>query len=98
MYAAFKPWTKSQDELTPRQAQVGREDPAEGAEFQFPEVLKTLSESPRDSTPSLATFSGPPPPPAMSRGYEEVLPGSAERILRTAEKEQDHRIDWDREA
>ena len=34
----------------------------------------------------------------MYRGYDEVLPGSAERILRMAEKEQDHRIGWEDEA
>lgn len=34
----------------------------------------------------------------MYRGYNEVLPGSAERILRMAEKEQDHRIGWEDEA
>ena len=34
----------------------------------------------------------------MSRGYEEVLPGSTERILRMAEKEQAHRIEWEDEA
>lgn len=34
----------------------------------------------------------------MYRGYNEVLPGSAERILKMAEKEQDHRIGWEDEA
>ena len=98
MYAAFKRWTKSQDALTPRQAQVGREDPAEGAEVPFPEVLKAPSESLRDSTSESAAFPVPLPPPAMFRGYEEVLAGSAERSLQMAEKEQAHRIEWEREA
>ena len=31
----------------------------------------------------------------MYAGYEEVLPGSADRIMRMAEKEQDHRIAMD---
>ena len=31
----------------------------------------------------------------MYRQYEDVLQGSAERILSMAEKEQDHRIDWE---
>lgn len=96
MYAAFKPWTKSQDALTPRQAQVGREGSAEGAEFPYPDVLKTPLVSLRDSTSESAAYSVPPP--AMSRGYEEVLPGSTERILRMAEKEQAHRIEWEDEA
>lgn len=95
MYAAFKPWTKSLGELTPRQAQVGREDPAEGANFPFPEVLMASPEGLRDSTSESAAFPDPLPPPAMYRGYEEVLAGSAERVLRMAEKEQAHRIKWE---
>ena len=38
-----------------------------------------------------AAFSGPIPPPAMFAQYEDALPGSADRILTQAEKEQDHR-------
>lgn len=34
----------------------------------------------------------------MYRGYNEVLPGSADRILRMAEKEQDRRIGRENEA
>ena len=34
----------------------------------------------------------------MYREYENALPGSAERILVMAEKEQDHRIAWETEA
>jgi uncharacterized membrane protein len=41
---------------------------------------------------------GPIPPPALFRQFEEILPGSADRILRMAEKEQDHRIDWEQSA
>ncbi len=40
-------------------------------------------------------FSGPLPPPQILGQYDEVLPGSAERILRMAEKQQDHRIGVD---
>lgn len=38
-----------------------------------------------------ASFSGPLPPPALLRQYEEILPGTAERIVSMAEKEQGHR-------
>jgi uncharacterized membrane protein len=38
-----------------------------------------------------ASFSGPLPPPAILRGYEEVCPGSAQRILAMAEQQGDHR-------
>lgn len=35
-------------------------------------------------------FSGPLPAPDILRGYDEILPGAAERIIRMAEKEQEH--------
>ena len=40
---------------------------------------------------SLESFEGPLPPPAVLEGYERVLPGSAERILRMAEQQAEHR-------
>ena len=36
-------------------------------------------------------FSGPMPPPSILRGYEDILPGSADRILKMAEKQSEHR-------
>ena len=45
-----------------------------------------------------ASFTGPLPPPSMFRGYEEANPGSADRILRMAESEQEHRTTWERQA
>ena len=36
-------------------------------------------------------FSGPIPPPNIIRGYEEVLPGAADRIIAMAEKQSAHR-------
>ena len=41
-------------------------------------------------------FSGPIPPPDIIKGYEEVLPGAAERILSMAEKQSAHRQDMER--
>ena len=41
-------------------------------------------------------FSGPIPPPSIIKGYEEILPGSADRILAMAEKQSDHRQEMDR--
>lgn len=38
-------------------------------------------------------YSGPLPPPDSLRGYEEVLPGAAERIFAASEKEQAHRME-----
>lgn len=37
-------------------------------------------------------YSGPIPPPEVFRGYEEVLPGSADRILKMTEEQLKHRI------
>ncbi|MCT0254521.1 MULTISPECIES: DUF2335 domain-containing protein [unclassified Synechocystis] len=37
-------------------------------------------------------YSGPIPPPEIIRGYEEVVQGSADRILKMTEKQLEHRI------
>lgn len=37
------------------------------------------------------SFSGPIPPPAILEGYERILPGAAERILRMSESQSQHR-------
>lgn len=37
------------------------------------------------------SFQGPLPPPGMLRQYDEVAPGTAERIIAMAESEQRHR-------
>lgn len=42
-------------------------------------------------------FSGPLPPPQVLQGYEDTLPGAAERILHMAEQEQKHRHGFDDE-
>lgn len=36
-------------------------------------------------------FSGPLPPPKIMRGYEEILPGAADRIMKMAEQQSAHR-------
>lgn len=40
-------------------------------------------------------MTGPLPPPSILAGYEQVLPGAAERIVSMAEKEQAHRHSFD---
>lgn len=47
-----------------------------------PDVIQTLTE---------ASYSGPLPPPSMYAQYEEVLEGSADRIMSMAENEQEIR-------
>ena len=51
-----------------------------------------LQMPPIKSVEQRLTYSSPLPPPEILRGYQEVLPGSVDRILKMAEKEQDHRI------
>lgn len=41
-------------------------------------------------------FSGPIPPPSIIKGYEEVLPGAADRIITMAEIQSKHRQDMER--
>lgn len=43
-------------------------------------------------------FQGPIPPPSLLEGYENLLPGSADRILAMAEKETDHRQNMEKKA
>lgn len=38
-------------------------------------------------------YSGPIPPPDIIKDYENILPGSADRIISMAEKQADHRRD-----
>ncbi len=40
-------------------------------------------------------FVGPLPPPALLAEYENILPGAGDRITTMAEKEQEHRIEWE---
>lgn len=47
---------------------------------------------------SMIAFSGPIPPPEQFEQYERILPGSADRILKMAEKQQDHRMTIEKEA
>ena len=43
----------------------------------------------------VAYYAGPIPPPAMLRDYEEVLDGSADRLLSMAERESKHRSTYE---
>lgn len=65
------------------------------------DLLKALPEDVSDELRTAvvqsATFVGPIPPPALFEHYDEVVPGAADRILKMAEKEQDHRHAWEME-
>lgn len=41
-------------------------------------------------------FSGPIPPPSIIKGYEDILPGTAERIVSMAENQAKHRQDMEK--
>jgi uncharacterized membrane protein len=56
------------------------------------EVVNTAIEIVREE------FSGPIAHPRHLREYEEIVPGSAERIIAMAEKQQNHNIDIQRDA
>lgn len=42
------------------------------------------------------TFAGPIPPPDLLAGYNDIIPDGAERILRMAEKQSDHRMEMEK--
>lgn len=43
----------------------------------------------------IESFKGPLPPPALYKAYDEILPGTAERILDMVMNEQNHRQNWE---
>lgn len=63
-----------------------------------PEILDSLPDDVREIVLQAASFSGPLPPSPMFREYEDVLPGAADRILGMAEKQAEHRQDWEKNA
>lgn len=65
-------------ENTPEVPQEPNENQSEGGK-----VVATLTSQ---------AMSGPLPPPALLNQYDQIVPGSAERILQMAEREQAHRI------
>ena len=82
------------------QTEIPRENPKELATNEkVEEVLAKLPEEIREKLPEnfrgeittlveQSFFTGPLPPPDLFRQYEEIHPGSADRILKLAEKEQ----------
>lgn len=40
-----------------------------------------------------SSYRGPIPPPELLEGYENILPGSADRIIAMTERQQNHRMD-----
>ena len=62
-----------------------------------PDVLKEQTSGVHLSSLSASIQQSPLPPADMFREYERTLPGSGDRILGMAEKEQNYRINWENE-
>jgi uncharacterized membrane protein len=66
------------------------------------EIVTRETGLPRDEAERLVSFvqryTGPMPPPELLRGYEVVVAGSAERIVKMAEQEQQFRHEMTRAA
>ena len=68
----------------------------------FPELKAKLGALPEEEQKdflravSIQHFQGPLPPPFILKDYEEILPGSADRILNMSERQQQHRIELER--
>ncbi|MDR0961435.1 MAG: DUF2335 domain-containing protein [Mediterranea sp.] len=67
------------------------------------EVLNSLPEDKKEvilaafsAIEASISFQGPVPHPDILKGYEDVLPGTAERILSMAEKQQTHGIEMEK--
>ena len=59
------------------------------------EFFEHLPEEAKIAYLEAQSFQGPLPPPSLFGQYEQILPGSADRILILAEKEQSHRHKWE---
>ena len=61
--------------------------------MEVPESEEELEESTKILVKVSVTrkFAGPIPPPSIMKQYEETLPGSADRILKMAENQSEHR-------
>lgn len=79
--------------------------PLVNAEVVEPAVEKILQAAPSEKRKEIMeaitviqqeSFSGPIPHPSLMAGYEHVLSGSADRILKMAELQQAHRFDLEK--
>lgn len=61
-----------------------------------PEVEISRSEVKQVVAQVISEYSGPIPPPNIIKKYEEILPGSADRILNMAEQQSMHRREMDK--
>ena len=59
------------------------------------ELLEEIPDETKEAYIQARSFRGPLPPPSLFGQYEEILPGSADRMLTLAENEQSHRHKWE---
>ena len=80
------------DEPVPSKPDSGESEPSSVEEQRPPGKVIAISEHQVFE----ASYSGPVPPPAILRGYEDLVPGAAARLLAQAERQTDHRIRLER--
>ena len=85
---AGKPIELTQKGLKPTQAEIEKIL----ADANIPEEKKQKLEDIFSLFISESSFSGPLPHPEILKGYNEAVPGAAERIIKMAEKRLDHKI------
>lgn len=86
-----------------REATIPSKD-LEPESFTEDELERVLTKGERAPTKELAriirqfVFSGPLPPPQILKGYNEIIPGAAERIMCMAERQAQHRQGIERDS
>jgi uncharacterized membrane protein len=85
----------SQEPLPEPGREIARLDPAD-LERLAEEVAEQLARRPDTPAVLYASYAAPLPPPALYEGYEAVVPGAGDRILRMAEEEGENRRWMDR--
>ncbi len=70
-----------------------QEEPAEETYLDIIDDPEKLNKTSKEEIVRLAAqfYSGPIPPPQMMAEYEKALPGAADRIIKMAEKQEEHR-------
>lgn len=57
---------------------------------------RTHHQATQSGTVVKASFAGPLPPPSILSGYDDIVPGAAERIIKSYENEVAHRNEMER--
>lgn len=90
------------DSISNKQKQPEKRQAAEIQDAQKAmEVIDSLPEKQKREvmqamcTIQQTSFHGPLPPPEMMEGYEAILPGAAERIMKMAENQSAHRMNME---